>query len=60
LSLEIKWIFPDVPADNGVHFGIHLEWVKETSMYRIFGSVGFLPLERVYLELRKEPMTSPT
>lgn len=27
---------PDVePADTGVHSGILLEWVKETSMYRI-------------------------
>jgi len=33
---SIKWILPDVePADTGGHFGIHLEWVKVTSMYRM-------------------------
>jgi len=36
LSLGIKWILPDVePADIEGHFGNHIEWVKETSMYRI-------------------------
>jgi hypothetical protein len=36
LSLDIKWILPDIePADAGGHCGIHLEWVTETSMYRI-------------------------
>ena len=32
---SIKWILPDAPVDTGGHFGIHLEWVKETSMYRM-------------------------
>jgi hypothetical protein len=35
LSLGTKWILPDEPADTGAHSGIHLEWVKEISMYRI-------------------------
>jgi len=35
LSLGIKWILTDDPSDTRGHFGIHLEWVKETSMYRI-------------------------
>ena len=36
MSLGTKWILPDVgSADTGGHSGIHLEWVKETSMYRI-------------------------
>jgi len=35
LSLGIKWILPDELADTGGHFGIHVEWVKETNMYRI-------------------------
>ena len=35
-SLATKWIFPDAePADTGGDSGIHLEWVKETSMYGI-------------------------
>jgi hypothetical protein len=35
VSLSTKWILLDEPADTGGHSGIHLEWVKETSMYRI-------------------------
>ena len=36
LSLGIKWILPDAePADKREHSGLRLEWVKETSMYRI-------------------------
>jgi len=36
MSLGTKWILPDVdPAYARVNFGIHLEWDKETSMYRI-------------------------
>ena len=36
LSLGTKWILPDFePADIEGHFDIHIEWVKETSMYRI-------------------------
>ena len=36
MSLGTKWILPDVnPADAGVNFSIHLESVKETSLYRI-------------------------
>jgi hypothetical protein len=36
LSLDIKWILPDVePADTGGHSGFHLEWVTETNIYRI-------------------------
>ena len=36
MSLGTQWIFPDTePADTGGHSGIYLEWVKETSMYRI-------------------------
>ena len=36
MSLGIKWILPDVkPADTRGHFGILVDWVKETSMYRI-------------------------
>jgi hypothetical protein len=36
LSLGTKWILHDVePADTGWYSGIHLEWVKETNMYRI-------------------------
>jgi hypothetical protein len=35
LSLGTKWILRDEPADTRGHSGIHLEWVKETSMYRI-------------------------
>ena len=35
MSLDTKWILPDIkPADTGGNFGTHLEWVKETSMYR--------------------------
>ena len=35
-SLGTKCVFPDAePADTRGHFGIHLEWVKETHMYRI-------------------------
>ena len=36
MSLGTQWIFPDAgPADTGRYSGIHLEWAKETSMYRI-------------------------
>jgi len=36
VSLGTKWIFPDTEsADTRGHFGIYLEWVKETSMYII-------------------------
>jgi hypothetical protein len=36
LSLGTKWILRHVePVDTGGHSGIHLEWVKESSMYRI-------------------------
>ena len=36
MSLGTKWILPDVePADIGGNFGIHLQCVKETSMYTI-------------------------
>ena len=35
------WILPGVePADTGGHFGIHLEWVKETSMFRMLCRSG--------------------
>ena len=40
LSLGIKWILPDELANTGGHFGIHLEWVKETSKYRIVWGCG--------------------
>jgi hypothetical protein len=34
---KFGFILPDVdPADTGENFGIHLQWVKEMSMYRIF------------------------
>ena len=34
--LGTKWILPDIePADTRGHSGIHLVWVKKTSMYRI-------------------------
>jgi hypothetical protein len=37
LSLGTKWILHDVePGDNGGHFGIDLEWVKETRLFCIF------------------------
>jgi hypothetical protein len=37
LSLGTKCVFPDAEtADTRVHFGIHLEWVKETRMCRNF------------------------
>jgi hypothetical protein len=35
LSLGIKWILPDAEPANRGHSGIHLEWVKEPSMYKI-------------------------
>jgi len=38
--LSIKWLLPDEPADTGGHFVIHLEWVKETSMYRMLCECG--------------------
>ena len=40
-SIVDTWILPDIePADTGGRFGICLEWVKETSMYRIFCECG--------------------
>ena len=59
MSLGLKWILPNELADTGGHFAIHLEWVKETSVYRTFGSVGWLTLERVGLELRPAQLTHP-
>jgi len=40
-SIVDTWILPDTePADTGGRFGIYLEWVKETSMYRMLCECG--------------------